>query len=287
MQDLRPDFERLRALKNEPRSAERLAVHYAIETRLAKRLAESTQAERATLYAEAYRQLFDLVDDHPQRRAGTAARADRIRAQVAFLRRWLAPGATYVEIGCGDAVLTKAIAPFVAASIGVDVTPVLVDAVAAPPSFRFVRTAGAALDLLSSSVDLVYSNQLMEHLHVDDANLQLAEVFRVLKPGGRYICVTPNRLTGPHDISGYFGYAPTGLHLREYDHRSLGRLFRRAGFATVTALVTLKGRTLRLPVGPLAVAEAALDVLPRALRTRIALNRVVANGLGVTLMGTK
>jgi predicted SAM-dependent methyltransferase len=36
----------------------------------------------------------------------------------------------------------------------------------------------------AESVDLAYSNQLMEHLHPDDASEQLANVYRALKPGG-------------------------------------------------------------------------------------------------------
>ncbi len=39
----------------------------------------------------------------------------------------------------------------------------------------------------SDSIDLVISNQLMEHLHPDDAYDQLREVYRVLRDGGRYV----------------------------------------------------------------------------------------------------
>ena len=43
LQKPRPDFDRIRAAKNEQRSAERLAVHFATEVRLAKRLAASSK----------------------------------------------------------------------------------------------------------------------------------------------------------------------------------------------------------------------------------------------------
>lgn len=283
----RADFERIRTAKNEPRPAARLAAHYDVEVRLARQLAASGKQERGKLYAEVYRQLFLAIDDHPQHRGGRTIRQDRIRSQVAFLRKSLPPDATYVEIGCGDAVLTKAIAPFTAAAIGVDVTPVLMDAADVPAAFRFLRTDGTTLDLPTGSVDLVYSNQLMEHLHPDDAKEQLQEVFRVLKTGGRYICSTPNRLTGPHDISCYFGYEPAGLHLREYDHRLLSRLFRQIGFSRVAGSVTIKGITLTLPILPIALAETLLEALPRRLRARIALSPVLANLAGVTLIGIK
>lgn len=286
-QQVRPDFDRIRAARNETRSAERLAAHFDVESCLARQLAASRKQDRSTLYSDVYRQLFASVEDHPQHRGSTSVRQDRLRMQLGFLRRMLRPADTYVEIGCGDAALTKAVAPFVAHSVGVDVTPELIGMDGVLPSFRYLNTDGTTLDLRDGSVDLVYSNQLMEHLHVEDAAEQLQEVFRVLKPGGRYVCSTPNRLTGQHDISCYFRYEPAGFHMREYDHRSLARLFREVGFTGVVGSVTAKGMTVSLPLAIIAPVEAMFERLPVRLRARIALLPIVFNTAGVTLIGTK
>lgn len=56
----------------------------------------------------------------------------------------------------------------------------------------------------------------MEHLHPDDAYEQLQEIYNALIPGGIYICITPNRLSGPHDVSQYFDSIATGFHPKEY-----------------------------------------------------------------------
>jgi len=192
-----------------------------------------------------------------------------------------------VEVGCGDAAVTQAVAAFVREAIGIDVTPALVDNAAAPANFRFVQTGGTDLALQTDSADLVYSNQLMEHLHPDDAKRQLGEVCWVLRPGGTYICSTPSRLTGPHDISCYFGHEPSGLHLREYDHASLAAMFRDAGFRSARAQVSLKGRRLTLPVGPVGLMERLLLALPRAARTRLISLGPVRNLAGVVLIGRK
>ena len=49
----------------------------------------------------------------------------------------------------------------------------------------------------------------------------LAEVYRVLVPGGRYLLHTPSSLHGSTSL---------GLHLREYRLRELGRAASQAGF---------------------------------------------------------
>ena len=282
----RPDFARQRDARQETRTLERLAAHYAVEARLAKALAAAGPAERSALYGTLYRELFSSVPDHPQHRGDRAQRQSQIANQAFVLLRELTPQSTYAEIGCGDALLTKAVAKGVICAIGVDVTDELVTE-DAPSSFRFMKSDGVTLSIPDGSVDLVYSNQLMEHLHVDDAVGQLREIIRVLKPGGRYVCCTPNRLTGPHDISVYFTEYPTGFHMHEYDHRSLSRLFQAVGFRRVTARLTLKGIQMNLPVTLLAMIEGGIERMPQMLRSALVLQRVVVSLLGLTLVGVK
>ena len=283
---IRPDFERIRTARREGRSAERLRAHYLVERGLARELAASRPEQRTLLYSDVYRRLFDSVPDHPQHAGGGERRASRIRGQADGLLRSLGPDSTYVEIGCGDALLTKLIAGHVRRAIGVDVTAELVSG-PAPAAFEFLLSDGVTLDIAGGSVDLVYSNQLMEHLHTDDALLQLREIHRILKPGGRYVCATPNQLTGPHDISVYFNYEPAGLHLREYDHRSLARIFRSVGFVAVRATVSLKGRVLNLPVSFASAAESVFELLPKDVRAKLALIGPVSNIAGVNMVGIK
>src|SRR2546425_9014273 len=100
-----------------------------------------------------------------------------------------------------------------------------------PLNFRLILSDGCSIPLPRASVNVCYSNQLMEHLHPDDALEQLENIVKVLVPGGVYICITPNRLTGPHDISRHFDAVATGFHLREYTRTELRDLFKAAGFS--------------------------------------------------------
>jgi predicted SAM-dependent methyltransferase len=118
----------------------------------------------------------------------------------------------------------------------------------------------------------------MEHLHPDDAAAQLQEVHRVLRPGGRYVCVTPSRVNGPHDCSAYFDdlpcpiqgghYQATGFHLKEYTTRELVALFKDTGFVQVRGWVGARGKYLRLPSLILIAIEAILRLIPAPSRKR-------------------
>ncbi len=284
---LRHDAERLRAMNREVRPPDRLRAHYEIERELATCLRTSRREERGSLYGEVYDELFTRLPDHPQHKADPEKRRRNTAMQVEFLRPMLTPDAVFVEVGCGDAAVTQAVAAHVREAIGIDVTSALVDTAGAPANFRFVRTDGTILAMGDGTADLVYSNQLMEHLHPDDARQQLGEVIRVLRPGGRYVCSTPNRLTGPHDISCYFDREPKGFHLREYDHTSLAAMFRDAGFRSTRAVVSVKGRRMDLPVAPVSIVERLLAGLPQDVQTRVASLGPVRNMLGVLLIGQK
>jgi hypothetical protein len=79
----------------------------------------------------------------------------------------------------------------------------------------------------------VFSSQVLEHLHPDDVPDHLSEVIRVLKPNGWLGFDTPNRVTGPHDISRGFTPEATGLHLKEWSYAELDALLRDTGFTEV------------------------------------------------------
>ena len=253
---------------NDNRTVDRLVAHYELEVQLADRLKHSSAEERRELYTSVYTELFDSLHDHPQHvKKHPSVRTDQVSRQLPLIRPWIIREGVYLEIGCGDAALTKAVAPLVTEAIGVDVTGDLIDFATSPANFRFVQTDGTTLALPDASVDAVYSNQLMEHLHPDDAIEQLREIVRVLRPGRKYVCVTPSRVTGPHDISRYFEDTPRGFHLREYDYSSLRTVFMDAGFRSVAFPVVFRGKARGpAPYFIMRATELVLLSLPRSLR---------------------
>jgi hypothetical protein len=127
----------------------------------------------------------------------------------------------------------------------------------------------------------------MEHLHPDDALEQLDNIRASMRPAGCYICVTPNRLDGPHDVSQFFDQEATGFHLKEYTVTELQALMKQVGFSKVKFYFGLKKNYWILPVFPIVAIEAILNLLPYSLRKKVVGNRVIARLIYNTLIAYK
>ncbi|MGA1289130.1 MAG: class I SAM-dependent methyltransferase [Rubrivivax sp.] len=253
----------------EARSAQRLRAHYDIERELADRLRDAPASERRRLYATLYDELFRRVPDHPQLTShGTVpAREREVDAQMRLLGRFLTPRTTLVEIGPGDCALSFRACATAREVVGVDVSAEITRRDDLPRNFQLRLSDGVTVPVPAGSADVVYSHQLMEHLHPDDAAEQLRGIVAALAPGGVYVCVTPSRLSGPHDISRHFDPEARGLHLKEYTATELTALFVRAGFARARAWITLRGRCLPVPGAWMRAVERALaQASPRQRR---------------------
>jgi SAM-dependent methyltransferase len=273
----------------ERRPPELVRQHYEVERELADRLRRASREERRTLYRSVYNELYQRVPHHPQLRRKASAELTRkaVAPQLRLLRPYLRSDTTILEIGPGDCALSVELATLVRQVYGLDVSDEITQRMSLPSNFQLILSDGTSVPLPSESVDVVFSNQLMEHLHPDDALEQLGEVCRVLRRGGVYICVTPNRLNGPHDVSQHFDLVATGFHLKEYTVGELTRLFRKVGFRKVQALLGTRGMFVPAPVGPIIAGEAVLSLAPPRARRALGRTLPVRAFLGVRLLSTK
>jgi len=199
-------------------------------------------------------------------RAGQERRLQMVRRYAPL------EGARILDVGCGLGLYVRAFAAYSDDVHGVDVDSERVAQASA--TLANIREASAeALPYPDDYFDLVFSNEVLEHL--DDDRAAVREAWRVLKPGGRLVAFAPNRWY-PFETHGIYwrgryhygniplvNYLPATLrqrlapHVRAYTRRELRHLFDGlagrivahrciyAGYDNLVARWPLLGRALR------------------------------------------
>jgi len=275
-------------VRNESRTPEQLREHYEIEKELASRLRDASRQERRHLYSSVYDELYRRVTHHPQltRKTSPEQRAAAVSKQMNILSRFLDKECTFLEVGPGDCALSLEVSKLAKQVYSVDVSDEITKGLTPPQNFRLILSDGCSIPVPPNSVNVAYSNQLMEHLHPDDAFEQLQNIYHALIPGGVYICITPNRLGGPHDISKHFDTVATGFHLKEYTVSELSHSFQQVGFSKVS-IAGAKGIWTNIPVFPAVLCERLLCALPYSFRKSIAGSLPFPVLLVIRLIGIK
>lgn len=267
---------------------EQIQRHYLIERELAMRLKNSSKTERSRLYTELYDELFRQIPYHPQliKKKKDTNKINAVQ-QMHLISNLLKPDTRFMEIGPGDCSFALEVSSLVKTVIVVDVSNEITANIQFPPNFTLVVTDGSSIEVPPSCIDVAYSNQLIEHLHPDDTIDHLKNVYNSLTVGGSYVFCTPNRLSGPHDISRYFDNVATGFHLREYTLTELEGILHQIGFNKLRCFVGGRGKYLYVPLQVFKTYEKVVSALPEAVRRRLRENPYFTVFLGINLIATK
>jgi ubiquinone/menaquinone biosynthesis C-methylase UbiE len=256
-----------------------------LEFYYASRLRESSAAERKRLYNEAYSVVSRLgiqrfsSDEPEDRTAGTSKPLTHLLSQI------VEENDHVLEIGCGRGYTCLKLAPYVMSMVGVDVSePSLIEAkeVLSHRKIKNIKIKQVpAFELADhfneNEFDVCVSIDVVEHLHPEDAKEHLQQVFHVLKSGGKYIVIMPNRLSGPHDITKEEypeAREALGFHLNETTYREMINVMREIGYSNFRALYKTIGprkdiKPIVLPAGFALVSEILYRSLPNLFRTAL------------------
>ncbi|MCK4527248.1 methyltransferase domain-containing protein [candidate division WOR-3 bacterium] len=276
-------------MKTEKRTLQQIQEQYEIEKELANRLRNAARNERKYLYRELYDEFFRRVPHHPQltRKKDTKSQLVHVSEQMRFLKRFLNPETIFLEIGPGDCSLSLEVARRVRKIYAIDVSKEIIPDIITPENFELIISDGSSISVPENSINIGYSNQLMEHLHPDDAFDQLQNIYKALTPSGIYCCITPNRISGPHDISKYFDEVATGFHLKEYTVTELYNLFKSVGFSKINIYIGGKGIYIRFSLLIIIHIEKILSTIPVSLRKKITTTLPFKALLGICMVGQK
>lgn len=211
--------------------------HWDLEKRLTCQLLRSTPENRWDTFEECYTRLYTELGWLNQ----FSGEADPKSPQERF-GGWLeligTPPKSVYEIGSGQGGLISFLALNGYRCKGTEITRERGEKLTSQqyPNLSWGISDGVHLDEFEppEAYDIVVSDQVIEHIHPDDLDCHLRSVRSILKSGGRYVFNTPNKYTGPHDVSQVFKRSePIGMHLKEYTCRELYEAATRAGFVSV------------------------------------------------------
>ena len=226
--------------------------HYQFEIAFASAIKQAGKgsSDRAALVAEAYTILPSLLLE--MRKRQNVNQLDSLGATIGthkFLMRWFSKNATRVlDVGCGTGYNVLNLLQSGYDAYGIDVSESMIlngikrahelynrDISGHLFAANFINWRPPKdLDLF----DIVWTNDVIEHLPEDEAPDFLSKVLSLLKPKGNLVLITPNSLVGPSDASGIkqpIGSRSRGLHLREYSLNELSTLLLDAGFTNLVS----------------------------------------------------
>lgn len=251
---------------------EQLHKIYEVEREQSDRLRKEVNPDkRRKLYSDVYEKYFSQLPFHPQ---FTIKQTDEIKSkrvdyQLNKIKHLVAEDNVFIEIGAGDCSLSLKLSNYCKKIYCLEVSDEIVNNIKFPSNVECIIFDGFNIPLEDDSVDVAYSNQLMEHLHPEDAKEQLKSILKVLKKNGLYICITPNRLVGPNDISRFYTEDLVGFHLKEYSSTDLKNLYLNVNFSSVFAYVSIKNKSYRVPFVLISLLEKTISFFPKRIRRKI------------------
>jgi len=216
------------------RTFEQIKRHYEVEKSIAEKLKRANREERKAIFPVMYDELFAKVTDHPRltkRESEQKVRAAN-RQKLQLVKKYLNDFTVFLEFGPGDCNFASEICKHVKQVYAVDISDQRGEFFNAAPNFDLIVFDGYNLDLEDSSVDVVFSDQLIEHLHPGDIEGHFKLVKRILRDKGLYIFRSPHAFFGPQDISKYFSDEPEGFHLKEWTYSEIEKILKRLNFSS-------------------------------------------------------
>jgi len=232
---------------------ERLVDAFHIEREFHNRiLKEPEPQKRATLYAEVYRRVHVLY-----RKSSFVSLAQNPKERVVRMFRRELRDKSILDVGCGDGAFLFCVHRLLRHRdlVGMDISTPVIPEETTGLRFREANIVNFSVD---RTFDVVFSDNVMEHLAPSDLSSHLRSVRKAVRDDGLFILLTPNRLFGPSDVTRILDYSYSnripaqGTHLNESSYSELLPLLRRHGFRmfkTVCPLPRLK-ETLGLRISP-------------------------------------
>lgn len=254
------------------RTVAQLRNHYEVERTLAEKLRNSDREERKVLYGTLYDELFEKVPDHPRltKREDPALVLKKNKSKLKMVRKLLHSNTVFAEIAPGDCEFCFYVADSVNRVYGMDISDQTSKNSIRPDNFQLIIYDGYSLPMLRRSVDVLFSDQFIEHLHPEDVQEHYTLARSLLVEGGKYVFRYPHLFRGPSDISQYFSKTPTGFHLNESTFTATVNHLKQAGYSAYQCYWFLRSVRIPVPFWWVRATERLVEKMPLRYRSAFA-----------------
>jgi len=211
-------------------------------------LHEADPEKRAMLYAKVYRTVHVLYGN-----SSFVAGAQNPKERVVKMFRRELQDKSILDLGCGDGAFLFCVHRLLRHRdlVGIDIARPVQPEVTM--GLRFIK--GSIVDFrVDREFDVVFSDNVMEHLAPSDLSSHLRSVRKAVRDGGLFILLTPNRLFGPSDVTRILDYSYSnrvpaqGTHLNESSYSELLPVLRHHGFGIVKTVCPLPKLKQLIPI---------------------------------------
>lgn len=260
--------------------------HFQLEKKLATELKNTTVEQRRILYGKLYNDLFSTFPGIAE--GLSSSNDDRLAWQLKLMKRLFNKEKTVLEIGAGDCLLSKELAKHFKKIVAYEVADSIPFVEGKPDNFELKIFNGIDMHEQENSVDIIYSNQVFEHLHLDDITPLLKDYHSYLTKKGKLVVITPHRYTGPHDISRDFTKDAEGFHMKEYTYKEMRSILSSHGFRKIKGYIGYsKLGYFSIPMSLLIFSEKVFNIFPGSLKRKMRGNSLVFNLFGMKVIAEK
>jgi 2-polyprenyl-3-methyl-5-hydroxy-6-metoxy-1,4-benzoquinol methylase len=233
-----PDIKKYSDLEGIPIPT--LAEAFVIENKYHDLLLKEEKIERRQeLYSEFYQKVIPVYG-----RDSAPVPLNNPKDKYVQLFKKELEGKTIIDYGCGQGYMLQSISKNLSTKklLGIDVV--------IPKELKNLKNINfEEANLLTyrpkESFDIALSDNVIEHLVLEDATLHLKNIYQSLNKGGKLILIIPNKLFGPSDITRIKDFShsgkmlPKGGHVNETTYCETIELLESIGFVKFTSVLPI------------------------------------------------
>ena len=171
-----------------------------------------------------------------------------------ILRKYVRGARRIVDVGCGRGGFVETCLSWNGGGIGLD-PELSAGRICTARELPFVLGNAVALPFMSASLDVVRAKDVIEHW--TDALVPMREIYRVLKPGGLFLCYVPSQFSTLYPVANFWD---DYTHVRPLTRFGLRRLLEDGGLE----VIFIKGYTPGRNLPERALARLLSAVFPRS-----------------------